>query len=223
MSRKQQRQETIFFVLFCYIAGAVLVAYGYYWGIALLGLGFYLTLLLSSAVREATKSVLRGLARLVQKQVENRRNASSARTSTQPQPPQASPPLVTEAQSKSTYDEVVSRLMAWRPARRFNDERQSEVATQQYLHTYFPDQVRYHKFRENFESDLEISDIGIEIKVLYKTSELQRLGGQLMAYCEHFNHVIALIFNYNRLDLASYLRQWQKRFGSQVAVIVKES
>jgi hypothetical protein len=223
--KARERQQFLVFLLVLYVMGFAFLYSNIAVGVILLGLAFFLTMGAFPPVLNAIRTTVKWIIGIAQKRAAQAHEtaetgAHATRTPMQPQP---SPPLVTEAQGKSMYDNVVSILRNWQPARKFNDERQGEIATEEHLNHFFHNQVRRHKYREDFESDLEIGDIGIEIKVLYKTSEMQRLGGQLMAYCQHFNHVIALIFNYNRIDLGSYKNQWQKHFGSKVEVIEKQN
>jgi len=221
--RGKKRQEFLVFLLVLYVMGFAFLYSSIAVAVILLGLAFFLTMVAFPLVGKVVSETIKRVVDYAQKRTTQPHETAetSARAAGTPMQPQPSPPFVTEAQDKSMYDDVVRTLRNWQPARRYNNEPESEVATEEHLNHYFHNQVRRHKYREDFESDLEIGDIGIEIKVLYKTSELQRLGGQLMAYCEHFNHVIALIFNYKRIDLVSFKNQWQKRFGNQVEVIEK--
>jgi hypothetical protein len=134
------------------------------------------------------------------------------------------PPPPTYHLTPSLVYEIVDLLEKWVPSKVFRDEGQAEVAALEYLRHFYP-AVAYQQQHSNFRADLEIEDVGIEIKLPKRSRHLMTLRGQMMQYCNYFEHVIALIFSYHdtlRDALESFVDDMEKQYGDKVKVIVKE-
>jgi hypothetical protein len=200
MARKKQRQDIIgylFVVLVFWALGIGLLAYGRLDGIAILLLAIFMTVIIPPVRRTITS-----LAKVLVKETTS----------------------VSQKAGRPTglASRIVYLLEEWSPVKRFSDENPAEAAASEYLNHYFSNRVKFQKYHDEFRSDLEIDDVGIEIKVLWEIAELTRLRGQIMLYCKHFNHVIALIFNYNNIDLGSFVSDMRAHYPNKVTVITKE-
>lgn len=124
---------------------------------------------------------------------------------------------------QTTFDEIANALEGWIPSKRFRDESYAEIGTLEFLKHDFPD-IKYQQYHEGFRADLEIENIGIEIKLPKKSRHLTTLRGQMMQYCKCFDYVIALIFDYHHLPeetLESFADDVDEHYGHEVRVIIK--
>lgn len=123
-----------------------------------------------------------------------------------------------------TVDEIIDALEDWTPSKKFRDESYAEVGTVEYLKHYFPD-LKFQQYHEGFRADLEIEDVGIEIKLPKRSRHLTTLRGQIMQYCKYFDYVIALIFDYKyipRETLESFIGDMKDHYSDKVTVIIKD-
>lgn len=128
-----------------------------------------------------------------------------------------------ETVSLTAFDEVTNILENWTPSKRFKDESHAEVATLEYLKHYFP-RTKHQKAHGEVKADVEIGNIGIEIKVSKKSRHLTTLRGQLIQYCKCFDYVIALIFDSHNVSseaLRSFEEDMKELYGDKLQIITK--
>jgi hypothetical protein len=212
--KRIKREEALALLLFFYIFGFVLIGMGYWWGIFLVGLAFYLTFVASPTVREVTKTVVKGIVRGIESLLLYRR-ATPSPTVSYPAP------SVTEAVERPRMvEEIISRAKSFKPYRRPNSEKDIEDMLMQYLKTFYPS-LRTQLQYERTQIDGQIEGIGIEIKYEPDEAQLDRLFGQIEKYLRHLDYVIAVI-GYERSDEST--EQFRKRLSrsnwdKQVAVV----
>lgn len=193
MKRREAILGYLFITLLMWIMGIGFLAYGRLEGIALVFVAIFFTIMIHP--------VRMGISEVFKAAVKIRRIAR--------------PPT-------DLVERIVYLLQEWKPVKRFGDESPAEAAASEYLSHHFPNRVKFQKYHEEFRSDLEIEDVGIEIKVLWKTAELTRMRGQMILYCKYFSRVVALIFNYNDISLDSFIRDMDTLYPNKVKVIIKK-
>jgi len=205
--KKEEKEQTLVFLLFLYIIGLGLLMGGILWGILFVGLGILFTIALFPKVGEVVKTLINGIIDLIEK-----------RKISTPSIPSNSKVEVVE--KPRMVEEVIGRIREFRPYRRACKEKHIEDMLMQHLRIFYPS-LRTQLQYERTQIDAQIGKVGIEIKYQPNESELDRLYGQIEKYLRHLDYIIAVIGYERSAESTDQFRKRLKRanWDKQVFVV----
>lgn len=189
---KEDREVGYVLILFTFVLGIGLLISGNLLGLICILASLILTIALFPSVGKVIKSTIK----YVEKQVEGRkRKVEVTRVATEPVPTKS--PLV---------DELTTRIQAFRPYKRPQNEKQLEDMLMQHLRVFYPS-LRTQLSYERTQIDGQIDRIGIELKYQPKEAHMDRLFGQVEKYSRHLDHVIVIIAYERSRESTTYFRK----------------
>jgi hypothetical protein len=128
---------------------------------------------------------------------------------------------VTKGKVSSELKAIMEKIKGFHPPRVPKKEKDLDNMLISYLSASFSN-IRTQMAYEKAKIDAQIGRIGIEIKYQPNASELNRLYGQIDAYCKHFDQVVVVIgYARSREDIESFQERLKERgwLNSKVFVI----
>ncbi len=93
----------------------------------------------------------------------------------------------------SLFNDVVSEIKKFKPARKYHDEFTYQVGLVEFLRSKFPN-ANIEQQKGSSRPDIVIDHIAIELKGPTKTIELQTIADKCMRYYQHFEELIIVLF-----------------------------
>jgi hypothetical protein len=222
--RDKERQEFLVFILLLYVMGFAFLYSNIALAIVLLGLAFFLTIVAFPSFGKAVRTTVVWLVERAQRK-------------------SATPTYKTEETTKETtttrsleQEKVVTNVKLQQivsilencplPSRLRRDAPENDVETflEARLRDDFPNLRRQQPFGHS-RFDIEIGDIGIEIKLPKGQRDVDALKGQIQTYLKRFSYVIAFIINYygiSREIIEDFKQDVTVLHGSRVIVIERK-
>jgi hypothetical protein len=208
--KARERQEFLVFLLVLYIMGFAFLYSNIAVAIILLALAFFLTMVAFPPVEKAVRTTIVWLIEVAQGRARPRKKDTVQETAIARSPEQIK--VVTNLK----LQQIVSILENCPlPSRLRRDAPENDVETflEARLRDDFPTLKRQQPFGHS-RFDIEIGDIGIEIKLPKGQRDVDALKGQIQTYLKRFSYVIAFIINYYGIS-----REIIEDFKQDVAVL----
>jgi len=213
---KMTREEAYIVIAFFFFFGIILVSLGYLWGLILVFVSVFLLLNIPK-YRDMFVEILQALystAKGVRRELRRTR-----------------PIEYNQAISSSVADTNLARIVdilknCPLPTKfRHDPENDAETWMSAQLVHEFPDHKRqqfYPQYHQRF--DIEIGDIGVEVKLPQGSRDLATLRGQMQIYLKRFKYVIALILNYYHInpELLDDFKKDMENYDGRVIVIERQ-
>jgi hypothetical protein len=218
--RGKERQEFLVFILVLYVMGFAFLFANIAVGITLLGFAFFLTMLAFPPVWKAVRTTVVWLVETAQRHAirnDETKEKSQELTTTKS--------IEEEGEvANAKLQRVISILESCPLPPRFRHEPENDAETwisAQLVHD-FPDHKRqqhYSIYHSRF--DIEIDDIGIEVKLPKGARDMATLRGQIQIYLKRFSHVVAFIINYYGIsrEIIDEFKRDMREYGGRVTVI----
>jgi len=207
-----KKEEAYLIVAFFFIVGVVLVSYGYLWGLMFVFISIFF-LLQHPVYRNMAIKFLESLFSLGK---EHRRE----KIGTKPvENTQAIP--ITDTNLVRVVDILKNCPLPTKL--RHDPENDAETWMSAQLIHEFPDHKRqqhYEQYHQRF--DIEIGDIGVEVKLPQGSRDLVILRGQIQIYLKRFKYVIALVIHYYPINLElinDFKKDMEAWYGERVIII----
>jgi len=210
--KKKTKEEAYIFIAFFFIIGIGLLMSGNLIGIISIGLG----ILILIAIEPALQGILSGII-----------GALFSRTGKYARRP--SPEII--APTETVFDVNLSRVVdiletCPLPSKfRHDPENDAETWISSQLIHDFPEHKRqqhYSQYHSRF--DIEINDIGVEVKLPKGARDKATLRGQIQIYLKRFKYVVAFIINYYHInpELIDDFKKDMEEYGDRVIVIERQ-
>lgn len=209
------KQEAYILIGFFFFFGIILVSLGYLWGLILVLVSIFLVLSIPKyhdmfvEILRALYYASKGLRRESRtKPIEYNQTISSS---------------ITDA----NLARVVDILKNCPLPRKFRHDPENDAETwmsAQLVHE-FPSHKRQQFYSQHHQRfDIEIDDIGVEVKLPQGSRDLATLRGQIQIYLKRFKYVIALIINYYHInpELIDDFKKDMENYDGRVIVIERQ-
>jgi hypothetical protein len=196
-SKKEEteaRLAVLFLMFICYGFGIFYLYRDVLGGLAMIGVGFFCTMLLFPPVGRGVRAIMVWMVQRARKRVAQRRQRGMI------------PQNVMNPEQKVAMNTQLQRIVSILetcplPTRLRRDAPENDVETflEARLRDEFPSLKRQQVFGHS-RFDIEIGDVGIEIKLPKGQRDVDALKGQIQTYLKRFSYAIAFIINYYRIS-----------------------
>jgi hypothetical protein len=214
---KKKKEEAYVFVLLFFLIGFGLLLSGNLMGVIAIGLGILVLIAIEPAFQKFIVEIIKALSSLVGKY--ERKSIPT---------PETTLPQYVETVRDANLSRVIDILENCPLPSKFRHEPENDAETwisSQLIHD-FP-KLRRQQYYSQYHSrfDIEIGDIGIEVKLPKGARDLTTLRGQIQIYFKRFKYVVVFIINYYRINpelIEDFQKDMELEYGERIVVIERK-